>query len=94
MEKEVIHISEAEAIGDFKSLLARVKDGWEAVIETNGRVVAVISPATQRPGRLLSQSVGLADAHGCPATLDGKFSSDLEQVINSHREPLTPPSWE
>lgn len=94
MEKEVIHISEADAIGNFKSLLARVKDGFEAVIERDGRVVAVVTPVPQNTGRLLSDSVRLADAHGCPATLDGGFSSDLEQVIKSHREPLVLPSWE
>lgn len=94
MEKETIHVSEAEAVSDFKSLLARVQHGIKAVIEADGRAIAVLTPAPQRPGHLLSQSVALADAHGCPATLDGAFSSDLEDVINSHREPLAPPSWE
>jgi len=92
MEKEVIHVSEADAIGDFKGLLARVKGGTEAVIERDGRVVAIVTPAPTPPGRLLSESVGLADKNSCPATLDGAFSGDLDQVLKSHSEPLTPPS--
>jgi hypothetical protein len=27
-------------------------------------------------------------------TLDGDFGRDLEEIINSHREPLNPPAWD
>lgn len=94
MNKEVINISESEAISDFRSLLGQVRKGIEAIIEHNGRAVAVLSPAINGPGRLLSESVALAETHGSSATLDGGFEDDLNQVIRSHREPLTPPSWD
>jgi len=44
------------------------------------------------PGHLLSESIALAEAHGSTVTLDGDFGRDLEEIINSHREPLSPPA--
>jgi antitoxin (DNA-binding transcriptional repressor) of toxin-antitoxin stability system len=94
MAKEVIHISEAEAASDFAALLDRVRNGAEVVIETDARPVAVIRPAEPHPGRLLSESIALAEAHGSTVTLDGDFGHDLEAIVNSHREPLNPPAWD
>lgn len=94
MAKEVIHISEAEAASDFASLLDRVRKGAEIVIETDARPVAVLRSAEPHPGRLLSESIALAEAHGSTVTLDGDFGRDLEAIINSHREPLNPPAWD
>lgn len=94
MAKEVIHISEAEAESDFAAVLARVRAGAEVVIEQDAKPIAVIIPPIHRPGRLLSEAIAMADARGSTATLDKDFSRDLEDVINSHREPLTPPAWE
>lgn len=93
MAKDVIHISEAEAANDFSSLLARVRAGAEVVIESNARPVAVVRPAEPQV-RLLSESLRLAKERGSKATLDGSFGRDLEEIINSHREPLTPPAWD
>jgi antitoxin (DNA-binding transcriptional repressor) of toxin-antitoxin stability system len=90
----VIHISEAEATRDFAALLARVRAGAEVVIESGARAVAVVRPAATRPGCLLSESIASAEARGSAATLDGDFPRDLEDVINSHREPLDPPEWD
>ena len=94
MAKHVIHISEAEAASDFASLMARVRDGAEVVIEQDARPVAVLRSAEPQPGRLLSESIALAEAHGSTVTLDGDFGRDLEEIINSHREPLNPPAWD
>jgi antitoxin (DNA-binding transcriptional repressor) of toxin-antitoxin stability system len=94
MAKLVIHISEAEAASDFPSLLARVREGAEVIIERDAQAVAVLRPAEPHPGRLLSESIALAKAHGSTVTLDGDFGRDLEDIINSHREPLTPPAWD
>jgi antitoxin (DNA-binding transcriptional repressor) of toxin-antitoxin stability system len=89
----VIHISEEEAARDFAAVLARVRAGAEVLIEKDARPVAVLRPAG-RPGRLLSESIALAEAHGSTVTLDGDFSRDLEAIIDSHREPLEPPAWD
>ena len=35
-----------------------------------------------------------AKERGSSVTLDGEFGSDLEALVSSHREPLTPPAWD
>jgi len=96
MAKEVIHISEAEAATtNVATLLAHVRAGAEVVIENDARPVAVLRSAERHhPGRLLSESIALAEAHGSTVTLDGDFGRDLEEIIISHREPLNPPAWD
>lgn len=94
MPKQVIHVSQAEALSDFAVLLARVRAGMEIIIEDNSRAVAVLSPPSQHPGRLLSEAIAAAESRGSTATLDGSFAHDLDEIIGSHREPLHPPAWE
>jgi antitoxin (DNA-binding transcriptional repressor) of toxin-antitoxin stability system len=95
MAKNVIHISEAEAAAtNVATLLAHVRAGAEVIIENDARPVAVLRSAEQYPGRLLSESIALAKAHGSTVTLDGDFGRDLEEIINSHREPLNPRAWD
>ncbi|MGH9448368.1 MAG: type II toxin-antitoxin system Phd/YefM family antitoxin [Terriglobia bacterium] len=94
MAYPVIHISKAEAANDFAALLARVRAGAEVVIEEGTQPVAVLRPIAAHPGRLLSESIALAEAHGSTATLDEDFARDLEEIIKSHREPLNPPAWD
>lgn len=93
MARQVVHISEQEASRDFAELLARVRSGVEVIISQGNLPVAVVHPAEPQV-RLLSESLRLARELHSSATLDGDFAADLERVINSHREPLTPPSWE
>ena len=98
MAKNVIHISDKEAANDFASLLARVREGAEVVIEHDARPVAVVRPAEVFRGRLLSESIALAKAHakelGYEPTMDPDFAADLEEIINSHRKPVSPPAWD
>jgi antitoxin (DNA-binding transcriptional repressor) of toxin-antitoxin stability system len=94
MPKDVVHISEAEAARNFADLLARVRAGVEIVIEGREPVVIEVRTSKPEPGRLLSESIALAEAHGCTATLDGDFERDLEAIVTSHREPLNPPAWD
>ena len=95
MPKNVVHISEKEAATTgLATLLAHVRAGAEVVIESDSRPVAVLRSAEPHPGRLLSESIALAEAHGSTTTLDGDFARDLEGVVNSHREPLNSPAWE
>jgi antitoxin (DNA-binding transcriptional repressor) of toxin-antitoxin stability system len=93
MAKDVIRVSEAEAASDFAALMARVRAGAEVIIENGERPVAVVRPA-EPPVRLLSESLRLAREHGSKATLDEGFGRDLEEIVNSHREPLNPPAWD
>jgi antitoxin (DNA-binding transcriptional repressor) of toxin-antitoxin stability system len=94
MADRVIHISEAEAASNFADVLARVRAGAEVVIDGHEPVVVSVRPSKAEPGRLLSESIALAEAHGSTVTLDGDFARDLEAIINSHRERLNPPAWD
>src|SRR5258708_39682669 len=95
MAKDVIHVSDSEAMNDFASVLDRVRAGAEVVIEHDARPVAVVRPAEAPRGRLLSECIALAKAHakelGYEPTMDADFAPDLEEIINSHRKPLNPP---
>jgi prevent-host-death family protein len=97
MAKHVIHISDAEAVNDFASLLDRVREGAEIVIEHNARPVAVVRPAEAPRGRLLSESIALAEAHakelGYEPTMDPDFAADLREIINS-RKPRDLSAWD
>ena len=93
MSKPAIRVSEAEAANDFPSLLARVRAGAEVLIERNAETVAVLR-SVEPNVRLLSESLRLAKGRGSNTTLDGEFGRDLEAVVSSHREPLTPPAWD
>jgi antitoxin (DNA-binding transcriptional repressor) of toxin-antitoxin stability system len=95
MAKDVIHLSEAEATAtNVATLLAHVRAGAEVIIENDARPVAVLRSVEPHPGRLLSESIALAEAHGSAVTLDGDFAKDVEAAIESHCEPLNPPAWD
>ena len=95
MAKDVIHLSEAEATAtNVATLLAHVRAGAEVIIENDARPVAVLRSLEPHPGRLLSESIALAEAHGSTVTLDGDFAKDVEAAIESHREPLNSPAWD
>ena len=93
MSKPAIRVSVAEAANDFPALLARVGAGVEVVIERNAEAVAVLRPAAPSV-RLLSESLRLAKERGSNTTLDDESGRDLETVVSSHREPLTPRAWD
>jgi antitoxin (DNA-binding transcriptional repressor) of toxin-antitoxin stability system len=94
MTKDVIHVSEADAASDFPSLMKHVRAGAEVIIEDNAKPVAVVRRIAEPTLRLLSESLRLAREHGSTVTLDGGFGRDLEDIINSHPEPLTSPEWD
>lgn len=93
MSKNVIHMSEAEAATDFATVMSRVREGAEVVIEKDARPVAVVKPA-EPVLRLLSETLRLIRERGSTATLDGEFGKDVEAAIEAHPEPLDPPAWD
>jgi len=93
MEREIVHLTSTETIRDIANILDRVERGAEVIVEKDKRPVAVIQPAP-RPGRMLSECVALAEAHGSNVTLDEHFGKDLEEIINSHLEPLDASRWD
>jgi antitoxin (DNA-binding transcriptional repressor) of toxin-antitoxin stability system len=74
-------ISEAEAVRDFAALLTRVRAGEEIVIESDAAPVALLRPATPFRGRLLSESIALADTHakelGYEPVMNGEFAARI-----------------
>ncbi|MBI1788154.1 MAG: hypothetical protein HYR60_11465 [Acidobacteria bacterium] len=88
-----VHITEAEAARDFRALLEKVRQGAEVIIEEDARPIAVIKPVP-RTGRMISECIALAKAHGSRATLTEDFARDIEEAIKSHKEPWNPPSWD
>jgi antitoxin (DNA-binding transcriptional repressor) of toxin-antitoxin stability system len=96
MAKDVIHISEAEAAGDFAALLELVRAGAKVIIENGERPVAVLHPAEPARGSI-SECIALAKAHeeetGKAPVLDPDFAEDVEEII-SRRKPWNAPAWE
>ncbi len=93
MGRQAVHLSPEDAIRDIAAILKRVEQGAEIVIERDQHPVAVIQPPLQS-GRFLVECVALAEAHGSAVTLDENFGSDLEMIIDSHREPLDATRWD
>ncbi len=85
---EVIHISEADAARDFAGLMARVRAGAEVVIDDVAPAVRLTTVAA-RPGRLLSTSFALAEAHakelGYEPVMDADFAADMEEIIRNRK---------
>ncbi|MBX7134038.1 MAG: hypothetical protein K1X67_15300 [Fimbriimonadaceae bacterium] len=88
-----VHMSEAEVARDLHSVLAKVQQGVEIVIEQNHRPVAVLKPS-KPAGRMISEVLADLKARGSEATMDDDFARDIEEGINAHRQPWTPPSWD
>jgi antitoxin (DNA-binding transcriptional repressor) of toxin-antitoxin stability system len=84
----VIHISEAEAAGDFAALMARVRAGQEIVIESGSHPIAVIRAAPP-PRRSISESIALAKARskelGYTPVMNAEFASDMEEIIRNRK---------
>jgi antitoxin (DNA-binding transcriptional repressor) of toxin-antitoxin stability system len=89
----VVHMTEAEIARDLHSVLEKVRQGVEVIIEENARPIAVLK-ATPRTGRPISECIALAKARGSKATMDDDFARDVEEGMRSHREPWNPPSWD
>jgi hypothetical protein len=88
-----LHITEAELARDLHAVLEKVRSGVEVVVDpdnqdSDNQPVVIKAPAP--PGRLLSECIALAEAHGSTATLDQDFAKDLEEIILLRQEPLNP----
>jgi antitoxin (DNA-binding transcriptional repressor) of toxin-antitoxin stability system len=92
-----VRITEAELARDLHSVLAKVQEGVEVIVEQDHRPVAVIK-TPQRPGRKISESIALAKAYeeklGSAPVPDPDFAKDVHAAIDAHREPFNPPAWD
>lgn len=93
MNMGMFGIPEAELARDVHAILAKVQQGVEVVVEQDHRPVATIrAPLSQ--GRLLSESIALAEARGATAVLDEGVMKDVEEGIAERSQPWNPPTWE
>jgi hypothetical protein len=92
----VIHISEAEAASDFAGLMSRLRSGVEIVIDAAPHAVKM-SILPERSGRLLSESIALAESHatemGEEPVMDADFAADMEEIIRN-RKPRDTSAWD
>lgn len=92
-----VRITEAELARDLHSVLAKVQEGVEVIVEQDHRPVAVIK-TPQAPGRKISECIALAKAYeeklGYAPVPDPDFAADVQAGIDAHREPLNPPAWD
>ena len=92
-----IRISEAEATRNFAAVMDRVRAGVEVVIENEDSPVAILRSALEPRGRLLSESIALAEKHtqelGYEPVMDASFASDLEEIIRN-RKPRELSTWD
>jgi antitoxin (DNA-binding transcriptional repressor) of toxin-antitoxin stability system len=87
-----LRITEAELARDIHAVLAKVRTGVEVIVEQDHRTVAVIH-GPLRTGRLLSESIALAEARGTTAIPDEGFMKDVEEGIAERSQPWNPPAW-
>jgi antitoxin (DNA-binding transcriptional repressor) of toxin-antitoxin stability system len=91
-----VHIPEAEALRDLPGLLARVRAGEEIVIEKDASAPVVLRVAAEPRGRLLSESIALAEAHaqelGYEPRMDPDFAADIEEIVRNRR-PRDTSAW-
>lgn len=89
----ILRLTEAELARDLHTVLAKVQQGVEVVIEQGSRPVAVIkAPAVK--GRKISEVIAALEASGANAVLDEDFARDVEEGIEARRQPWNPPSWD
>jgi len=88
-----VHMTESDVARDLHSVLAKVQQGVEVVIEQDHRPVAVIRPALPK-GRLLSECIVLAEARGTTAIPDEGFMKDVAEGLAERSKPWNPPTWE
>jgi hypothetical protein len=89
-----LRITEAELARDVRTVLGKVEEGSEVIIEREDhRPVAFIS-APRRSGRPITEILGEARRRKSTATLDEDFGRDVEEIIASHQQPWHPPSWD
>ncbi|MBI3695264.1 MAG: hypothetical protein HY238_10555 [Acidobacteria bacterium] len=91
-----LHMTEAEVVRDLKSVLEKVQQGVEVIIEKDNRPIAVIKPP-QPLRRTISDCIAVAEQRekerGYAITLDPDFAADVEEIAQNRR-PWNPSSWD
>lgn len=86
-----VRMTEAEVARDLHTVLEKVRQGVEVVIEEDSRPVAVIITPVVK-GRKLSEIIAALEASGANAVIDEDFARDVEEGIRARSQPWNPPS--
>jgi antitoxin (DNA-binding transcriptional repressor) of toxin-antitoxin stability system len=84
-------MTEAELARDVHTVLEKVRQGAEVIVEQDSKPVAVIK-APPVKGRNISEVIAALEASGASARVDEDLARDVEGAIDLHREPWNPPS--
>jgi hypothetical protein len=93
MDMAPLRITEAELARDVHAILAKVQTGVEVIVEQDHRTVGG-DPHALPQGRLLSESIALAEARVTTAFPDEGFMKDVEEGIAERSQPWNLPTWE
>jgi antitoxin (DNA-binding transcriptional repressor) of toxin-antitoxin stability system len=88
----VLHINEADLARDLHAVLDRVQSGAEVIVERNAQPVAVLRAAEPRRRKLSEIAAALPE--DSTAVIDPGFAKDVQEVMDSHREPLNSSVWD
>ena len=92
-DRMTVRMTEAEVARDLHTVLAKVREGVEVIIEQDSRPVAVIKAPVVK-GRKISEVIAALEASGANAVLDEDFARVVEEGIRGRRQPWNPPSWD
>ncbi len=92
-DRMMLRMTESEVARDLHTVLEKVRQGAEVVIEQDSRAIAVIKAPVVK-GRKMSEVIAALEAAGANAVLDEDFARDIEEGIRSRRQPWNPPSWD
>jgi len=88
----MLHLTEAELARDIQSVMEKVQQGLEVVVERDNQPIALLR-AVAPPRRTISECIALAEQRekdrGYPVRLDPDFANDVEQIVQS-RKPWKP----
>ena len=87
-----LRITESELSRDVRGALEKVERGNEVIVESEDhRPLAVIKPP-QPVGRKISECIALAKAYeeqlGYAPVPDADFARDVQEGVETHREPI------
>lgn len=92
IEDMTVHMTEAEVARDLHTVLEKVRQGVEVVIEQDSRPVAVLKAPLMK-GRKISEVIAALEASGANAVIDKDFAHDIDEIVKLNSEPWNPPTW-
>lgn len=87
-----VRITEAELVRNVRAVLEKIERGNEIIIEDEHHRTLAVMKQPQPVGRKLSECLAIAQDYeeklGYAPVPDEDFARDVQEFIDSHREPL------